>query len=84
VQYAIRRDLMFEAAYVGSRGLNLIRDLGDQPSAVSQPAKPRHQRRNRSVDYDEYTRGNERGVRAPFQGVEVGISADPIDRSIVL
>jgi len=40
VQYAIRRDMMFEAAYVGSRGLNFDPRLGDQPSAVSQPAKP--------------------------------------------
>src|SRR5207302_4465759 len=40
VQYILGRDLLFEVAYVGTRGLNLIRDLAINQARLASPQHP--------------------------------------------
>ena len=72
VQFALSSDLLFEAAYVGSRGLNLIRDV-----AINQPrlASPQHPIINAVTGAAIITNtpaATNVALRAPYQGVEVG------------
>ena len=70
VQYAPRKDLLFEVAYVGTRGLNLIRDIAINQARL---ASPQHPIIN-AVTGQVITTNTPANValRAPFQGVEVG------------
>ena len=40
VQYALRKDLALEVAYVGSRGINLLRNVGINQSPLASPQHP--------------------------------------------
>jgi hypothetical protein len=70
VQYLLRRDLLIEVAYVGTRGLNLIRDLAINQAQL---ASPQHPIVN-AVTGQAITTNTpaNAALRAPYQGVEVG------------
>lgn len=70
VQYSLTKDLLFEAVYVGSRGINLIRDI-----AINQPrlASPQNPIFNPVTGQTITTNTPANAARrAPFQGVAVG------------
>jgi Carboxypeptidase regulatory-like domain/TonB dependent receptor-like, beta-barrel/TonB-dependent Receptor Plug Domain len=69
VQYALGKDLLFEAAYVGTHGLNLIRNVRINQAAL---ASPQHPIINRVTGQTITTnRPDNAPLRAPYQGVEV-------------
>ncbi len=70
VQYILGRDLLFEVAYAGTRGVNLIRDLAINQARL---ASPQHPIVN-AVTGQIITTNTPANVslRAPYQGVEVG------------
>ena len=68
VQYALGQDLLFEVAYVGTHGLNLIRNVRINQAALASPEHP---------IFNEVTgqtlttnRADNASLRAPYQGVE--------------
>src|SRR5207302_171468 len=70
VQYALVKDLLVEAVYVGSHGVNLIRNVRINQASL---ASPQHPIINQ-VTIETITTNTPTNValRAPFQGVEVG------------
>ena len=70
VQYALSQDMLFEVAYVGTRGLNLIRDIGINQARLASPQRPIIN----AVTGPAITTNTPANValRAPYQGVEVG------------
>jgi hypothetical protein len=69
VQYAVSRDLLLEVAYVGTRGLNLFRDVAINQARLATPQHPIINEVTGAV-ITTNTPGNV-GLRAPFQGVDV-------------
>lgn len=70
IQYLLRKDLLFEVAYVGTRGLNLIRDLAINQARLASSQRPIvNAVTGQTITTN--TPGNA-ALRAPFQGVEVG------------
>jgi len=69
-QYLLRRDLLVEVAFVGTRGLGLIRDIAINQAQL---ASPQHPILN-AVTGQTITTNTpaNAGLRAPYQGVEVG------------
>ncbi|HEX3084258.1 MAG TPA: carboxypeptidase regulatory-like domain-containing protein, partial [Pyrinomonadaceae bacterium] len=70
VQYLLRRDLLIEVTYVGTRGINLIRDLAINQAQLASPQRPIVN----SVTGQAITTNTPANValRAPYQGIEVG------------
>ncbi len=72
VQYALGKDLLFEAAYVGSRGVNLIRDLAINQARLASPQRPIINAVTGQVITTNTPAATNVALRAPYQGVEVG------------
>jgi hypothetical protein len=72
VQYALSGNILFEAAYAGSRGLNLIRDLAINQARLASPQHPIINVVTRQVLTTNTPAANNVALRAPYQGVEVG------------
>jgi hypothetical protein len=66
IQYAVRRNLLLEVAYVGTRGINLFRNVGINQARL---ANPQHPVIN-DVTGDKITTNTPANapLRAPFQG----------------
>lgn len=72
VQYEVSRDLLFEVAYVGTRGLNLIRSVGINQARLASPQRPIINAVNGRVITTNTADATNVSLRAPYQGVEVG------------
>jgi hypothetical protein len=72
VQYLVRRDLLFEIAYVGTRGLNLIRDIAINQARLASPQRPIVNAVAGQVITTNTPAATNVALRAPYQGVEVG------------
>lgn len=72
VQYQINRDFLFEVAYVGTRGLNLIRSVGINQARLASPQQPIVNAVNGRVITTNTVDATNVSLRAPYQGVEVG------------
>src|SRR5437016_6079297 len=72
VQYTLGRDLLFEVAYVGTRGLNLIRDLAINQARLASPQHPVVNAVTGQVITTNTPAAANVSLRAPYQGVEVG------------
>lgn len=72
VQYLLRRDLLFEVAYVGTRGLNLIRDIAINQARLASPQRPIINAVTGQVITTNTPAATNVALRAPYQGVEVG------------
>ncbi|PYS57801.1 MAG: hypothetical protein DMF74_25125, partial [Acidobacteria bacterium] len=72
VQFALSRNLLFEAAYAGTRGLNLIRDLAINQARLASPQHPIVNAVTRQVITTNTPAAANVALRAPYQGVEVG------------
>jgi len=69
VQYALHKDLVLEVAYVGTRGLNLLRPLAINQAPLASPQSPIvNDVTGLSITTNTPTNIN---LRAPFQGVNV-------------
>jgi len=70
IQYLLRRDLLVEVSYVGTRGVDLIRDIAVNQAQL---ASPQHPIINRVTGQTITTNTPANmALRAPYQGVEVG------------
>ena len=69
VQYAVNKDLVLEVAYVGTRGLNLLRPLAINQARLASPQQPIINAVTGQV-ITTNTPGNV-SLRAPFQGVDI-------------
>ncbi len=72
IQYALGRDLLFEAGYVGTRGVNLIRDLAINQARLASPQRPIINAVTGQVITTNTPAATNVALRAPYQGVEVG------------
>jgi hypothetical protein len=72
VQYALSKDLLFEIAYVGTRGLNLIRDLAINQARLASPQHPIINAVTGAAITTNTPAATNVALRAPYQGVEVG------------
>jgi hypothetical protein len=72
VQFALDKDLLFEAAYVGTRGLNLIRDLAINQARLASPQNPIINAVTGQAITTNTPAATNVALRAPYQGVEVG------------
>ena len=72
VQYEFGRDLLFEAAFVGTRGLNLIRSVGINQARLASTQHPIINAVNGRVITTNTADATNVSLRAPYQGVEVG------------
>lgn len=72
VQYTWARDLLFEVAYVGTRGLNLIRDLAINQARLASPQRPIINAVTGQAITTNTPAATNVALRAPYQGVEVG------------
>jgi hypothetical protein len=70
VQYLLQPNLLFEVAFVGTRGLDLIRDIGINQASLASPQRPIIN----AVTGQAITTNTPANahLRAPYQGVEVG------------
>lgn len=72
VQYTLKRNLLIEVAYVGTRGVNLIRDISINQARLASPQHPIiNAVTGQSITTNTPAATNV-ALRAPFQGVEVG------------
>lgn len=72
VQYEPRSNLLFELAYVGARGLNLIRDVAINQARLASPQNPIINAVTGQVITTNRPDATNVALRAPYQGVEVG------------
>jgi hypothetical protein len=72
LQYELSRNLLFEAAFVGTRGLNLIRSIGINQARLASPQRPIINAVNGRVITTNTADATNVSLRAPYQGVEVG------------
>ena len=72
IQYALGRNLLFEAAYVGARGINLIRDVAINQARLASPQRPIINAVTGQVITTNTPAASNVALRAPYQGVEVG------------
>lgn len=72
VQYQISHDSLIEVAFVGSRGLNLIRSVGINQARLASPQQPIINAVNGRVITTNTADATNVSLRAPYQGVEVG------------
>ena len=66
VQYAMSKDLLLEVAYVGTRGLDLFRDVGINEARLASPQQPILNDVTRAVITTNSPANAQ--LRAPFQG----------------
>jgi hypothetical protein len=71
-QYQLSGNMLFEAAYVGTRGLNLIRSVGINQARLASPEHPIVNAVNGRVITTNTADATNVSLRAPYQGVEVG------------
>lgn len=71
VQFALGKKILFEAAYVGTRGLNLIRDLAINQARLASPQRPIINAVTGQVITTNTPAASNVALRAPYQGVEV-------------
>ncbi|HEX5703949.1 MAG TPA: TonB-dependent receptor [Pyrinomonadaceae bacterium] len=72
VQHILRKDLLLEVAYVGTRGVNLIRDIAINQARLASPQRPIINAVTGQVVTTNTPAATNVALRAPFQGVEVG------------
>jgi hypothetical protein len=72
VQYELGSNLLFEVAFVGTRGLNLIRSVGINQARLASPQQPIINAVNGRVITTNTPDATNVSLRAPYQGVEVG------------
>jgi hypothetical protein len=72
IQYALGRDILFEGAYVGGRGVNLIRDLAINQARLASAQLPIINAVTGQLITTNTPSATNLALRAPFQGVEVG------------
>jgi len=72
VQYELGRNLLLEVAFVGTRGLNLIRSVGINQARLASPQQPIINAVNGRVITTNTPDATNVSLRAPYQGVEVG------------
>jgi hypothetical protein len=72
LQYSPARDLLFEVAYVGTRGLNLIRDIAINQARLASPQRPITNAVTGQTITTNTPAATNVALRAPYQGVEVG------------
>jgi len=72
VQLTLGRDLLFEATYVGTRGLNLIRDLAINQARLASPQHPIINAVTGQTITTNTPAATNVALRAPYQGVEAG------------
>src|SRR5437016_2188765 len=72
VQFALGRNLLFEAAYAGTRGLNLIRDLAINQARLASPQHPIINAVTGQAITTNTPAATNVALRAPYQGIEVG------------
>ena len=73
VQYRLSRDLLFEVTFVGTRGLNLIRSVGINQARLASPQAPIINAVNGRVITTNTADPANVSLRAPYQGVELGV-----------
>ena len=73
VQYQLSQDLLLEVAYVGTRGLNLIRSVGINQARLASPQSPIVNAVNGRVITTNTGDATNVSLRAPYQGVESGL-----------
>ena len=72
VQYEVKRNLLLEITYVGTRGLNLIRDVAINQARLASPQNPIINVVTGQMITTNTPAANNVALRAPYQGVEVG------------
>jgi hypothetical protein len=72
IQYELSRNLLFETAFVGTRGLNLIRSVGINQARLASPQAPIVNAVNGRIITTNTADATNVSLRAPYQGVEVG------------
>ena len=72
VQYEVFEGYLFEFAFVGTRGVNLIRDPAINQSRLASPQNPIINAVTGQVITTNRPDANNVALRAPYQGVEVG------------
>jgi hypothetical protein len=71
-QYELKRNLLFEVSYVGTRGVDLIRDVAINQARLVSPQNPIINAVTGQVITTNTPAANNVALRAPYQGVEVG------------
>jgi Carboxypeptidase regulatory-like domain/TonB dependent receptor len=71
-QYELKRNLLFEVTYVGTRGVGLIRDVAINQARLASPQNPIINAVTGQVITTNTPAANNVALRAPYQGVEVG------------
>ena len=71
-QFELQRNLLLEAGYVGTRGVNLIRDVAINQARLASPQNPIVNAVTGQVITTNTPAANNVALRAPYQGVEVG------------
>lgn len=71
-QYELKRNLLFEVSYVGTRGVDLIRDVAINQARLASPQNPIVNAVTGQVITTNTPAANNVALRAPYQGVEVG------------
>ncbi|HKP39144.1 MAG TPA: TonB-dependent receptor [Pyrinomonadaceae bacterium] len=72
LQYEVNRNFLFEVAFAGTRGLNLIRSVGINQARLASPQNPIVNAVNGRVITTNTADATNVSLRAPYQGVEVG------------
>jgi len=71
-QFELKRNLLVEATYVGTRGVNLIRDVAINQARLASPQHPIINTVTGQTITTNTPAANNVALRAPYQGVEVG------------
>ncbi len=71
-QFEVKRNMLVEATYVGTRGVNLIRDVAINQARLASPQHPIVNAVTGQVITTNTPAASNVALRAPFQGVEVG------------
>ncbi|HMH42713.1 MAG TPA: TonB-dependent receptor, partial [Pyrinomonadaceae bacterium] len=71
-QYELKRNLLLEVSYVGTRGVDLIRDVAINQARLASPQNPIINAVTGQVITTNTPAANNVALRAPYQGVEVG------------
>lgn len=72
IQYSPSKNLLLEVAYVGTRGLNLIRDIAINQAQLASPQHPIINVVTGQTITTNTPAATNVALRAPYQGVEVG------------
>jgi hypothetical protein len=72
VQHIMGRNLLLEVAYVGTRGINLIRDIAINQARLASPQNPIINAVTSEAITTNTPAATNVALRAPYQGVEVG------------